>query len=311
MNADVTICIPTYRSREFIDRTLACARGQTHGAVRIVVSVDLCDDGTEEICHRHAREDARIEVRVQRERRGWSRNANAALDGVGTEFFFLYFHDDIIAPTYVDALRRALLARGDAASAHCDLVEFGLQDEVKPAHAYEGSTLVRLVDFMMTRRGATLRSLVRQQALPRPLRFPAIAGDNHWTAFVFHLELLAAGPAVAVHEPLYRRGQRHGSLTRSEGWAPRTVDTLLKGREQSHVLLTRLIDDAIADAAERRVAHQCLALFQRLFVREQEAALGSPPADLGPLDSPVAGVLPADAEAWVRAAESRLSQYER
>ena len=74
--ADVTICIPAWHAEPFIARTLACARAQTHKNLRILVSVDQSTDGTEAVCRSQAAEDSRIEVRVQKERLGWSRNAN-------------------------------------------------------------------------------------------------------------------------------------------------------------------------------------------------------------------------------------------
>jgi glycosyltransferase involved in cell wall biosynthesis len=305
---DVTICVPAFRAHDFIDRTLHCARAQTHERLRIVVSVDPSDDGTEDICRRHAREDHRVEVIVQAERLGWSQNTNAALARVETDFFCTYFHDDIIEPSYVGTLLDALKADPGAASAHCDLAEFGLSDLVRPAHAYCGSTLTRLVDFMMTRRGTTLRSLVRRRALARPLRYPLIHGDSHWTAYVFHLELLAAGPAVAIGQALYRRWQREDSLTRSDGWAPRSLASLLQGQRESHDLCLAIIRGSIVDPDERRVAEYCLDLFQRLVVHEQ--GLDRPIDSLcpQPMTSLVAKVLPPEAAAWVRDAEDRLRQ---
>ncbi len=102
MSGDVTICIPTWQAASFIDRTLSCARAQTYPLLRIVVSVDRCDDGTLALCQAHAKNDSRLEVIVQADRLGWSGNANAALDRARSEFFCLYFHDDVITPDYVD-----------------------------------------------------------------------------------------------------------------------------------------------------------------------------------------------------------------
>jgi glycosyltransferase involved in cell wall biosynthesis len=116
--ADVSVCIPAYEAAAFIDRTLACARRQTHARLRILVSIDASEDATESICRRHAAGDPRIEVLAQPRRLGWSENANAVLARVRTPFCFLYFHDDIIVPDYVARLREALLQRPDAASAH-------------------------------------------------------------------------------------------------------------------------------------------------------------------------------------------------
>ncbi len=270
MKPNVTICIPAYRSASFINRTLDCARAQTYRAIRIVVSVDLCDDGTVEICRRHAREDERITLLIQNDRLGWSGNANAALDSVDTEFGCLYFHDDIIEPTYVARLLNALAARSDAASAHCDLVEFGLVEEVKPAHTYDGAPMRRLIDFMMTQRGTTLRSMLRMNGAAGKVRFPRVHGDNHWAAYVFHLRLLAAGAAMAVHEPLYRRWQREGSMTRSAGWQPDDLNAMLLGQRQAAELCLKVIDEVARSAEELDAGRYCFYLFQSLFTRRQQ-----------------------------------------
>ena len=318
VDADVAICIPTYQAEAFIERTLTCARRQTHERLRIIVSVDVCEDRTAEICQRIADEDPRIRVIIQDERYGWSLNANAVLDAADCEFFFIYFHDDIIEPTYVETLLAALSQRPDAASAHCDLVEFGLLDEIKPAHTYDGSTLHRLVDFMMTKRGTTLRSLVRRSAIGDSLRFPLIHGDNHWTAYVFHMILLAAGPAIGVHQPLYRRWQRQGSLTRSKGWEHENIQSVLLGQRDSIAHSLAVIDATLADADERATARFCLNLQQKLYLRQQQIRLGNRDAidallpavvpyrgDATSLKSPVFNT---DTEAWVRDAEARLQK---
>lgn len=320
MNPTVTICIPTYRSEGFIHRTLGCARAQTHTKTRIVVSVDACDDGTVEVCMKQAQVDARIEVLVQPERLGWSQNANAALARVDTEFSCLYFHDDIIEPTYLEKLLGALTERTDAASAHCDLVEFGLAEGIKPAHAYEGPPPRRLIEFMLTRGGPTLRSLTRTAMFAAPLRFPRLDGDGHWTAYVFHLRLLAGGPALAVHESLYRRWQRDGSLTRSPGWQPEELGRMLRGQSQAAQLCLGILDGVSATPDEHRTARYCLQLLQLLFTRRQQLRMRSFEA-IGPKDLAgrlgaeeaciVPGVLDQEAQEWLRHAESQLATLDR
>ena len=52
--AEVTVCIPAWQAEPFIDRTLGCARKQTHSRLRILVSIDASDDATAEICQAHA-----------------------------------------------------------------------------------------------------------------------------------------------------------------------------------------------------------------------------------------------------------------
>lgn len=319
MEADVTICIPTYKSEDFIDRTLHCARSQTYGKISIVVSVDHSEDNTAEICERHAGEDGRIKILLQPERLGWSRNANAVLDCVDTDYFFIYFHDDIISPDYVEKLLKVLAERPDAASAHCDLLEYGLEDIVKPANTYDGPTLRRLVEFMMTQRGTMLRSMVRRKFVGDALRFPSIHGDNHWTAYVFHLLLLAAGPAVGLHETLYRRWQREGSLTRSKGWNSESLDDVLRGQKESTRLCLDLIGRVLCEKDEIMAARYCLRLFQMNFIRNQQQRLNTnetiSSCSLSPLLDPSVlylkpCVLDAEARAWVKAAEMKLGENE-
>jgi len=319
VSATVTICIPTYRSEDFIARTVECARSQTYPDLRILISVDPAGDGTEQACHRVAREDARVEVVVQPERLGWSGNANAVLALVKSEYFFLYFHDDIIEPTYVETLLAALQQRPEAASVHCDLVEFGLVETTRPANAYEGTTLRRLVEFMMTQGGTTLRSLVRKSKVGETLRFPRLHGDSHWTAYVFHLTLLAAGPALAVHQPLYRRWQREGSLTRSEKWLADDLEEVVRILKDGADRCLALLDEHLFDPAELRTARYCLRLFLMTFLCRQQLRLG----DLRPVDSgelsplleaggvaDLPEVLDAEAKAWVTDAERKLAGFQ-
>lgn len=273
MDNKVAVCIPTYNSEQFIAKTLACAQDQTHDNIEIIVSVDLSEDGTEEICRAHAKRDKRIVVLKQDSRLGWSQNANASLDAVSAPYFFLFFHDDFIENNYVEVLLNTLISDPEAVSAHCDLEEFGLLNEIKPANEYLGKPLNRLVEFMMTQGGTTLRSMVRKSGVGQMLRFPRLKGDKHWTAYAFHMRLLAAGPSRAVHQVLYRRWQRKSSLTRSEDWQNRNLESLLSGQSESMRCCLDVINRHIEDEESRKVARYCLKLFQFNFIRSRQAVL--------------------------------------
>jgi glycosyltransferase involved in cell wall biosynthesis len=267
----ISVCIPAYQAESFIDRTLACARSQTHDHLQIIVSIDHGGDSTADVCNMHAREDARVTIIEQASRLGWSQNVNAALDAVQGEYFFIYFHDDVIEPNYVERLLLALEARPDAVTAHCDLLEFGLMDELRPAHAYKGSAAHRLAEFLVSpEKGTTLRSLTRSSLLNGGLRFPKIPGDNAWSAYPFHLIQLAAGPALAVHETLYRRWQRPGSLTRVKEWRPSDSSGMLKSMTLSGAICQDIINGAVEDTAQRRAVRYCLEIFMLLYARRQE-----------------------------------------
>ena len=186
--------------------------------------------------------DSRIDVRVQKERLGWSSNSNFLLDQVDTEFCFLYFHDDIIEPTYTERLREALDQYPEAKSAHRDVEHFGNQQRIEPGCTYDGTAAKRLVRRLVGPVSAELlRSLLRSELVAGGLRFPLIAGDGFWRCRPFTVNLIAAGPARRVPEVLYRRWHREGSLTTT--WQPDREDALIDGQQQSTALCLSIINN--------------------------------------------------------------------
>jgi tetratricopeptide (TPR) repeat protein len=325
---DVSVCIPTWQSAEFIERTLRCAREQTHAAIRILVSVDLGCDGTAEICKAVARQDSRIKVIVQSERLGWSQNCNALLDAVETEYFFFYFHDDIIEPGYVEALRAALLARPDAGSAQCDVQAFGLRDTFLAGTAYPGPAAERLIQYLVGPRGYPLRCLTRrmppqeragrEDPLSDGLRFAAIPGDTFYAAAPYMLAVAAAGPMLHVAAPLYRRWFRPGMMT--ESWSTTPVDEVVAGLRESMRLCAAVIDRALDSAAERALTGFALTLMIMTQLRGQELRLRVPALIAPEAISPALGrqaVLPEGLESldpavqsWILRAQAKLQLIE-
>jgi hypothetical protein len=272
---DVTICIPAWQAEAFIDRTLWAARRQTHADVRILVSVDHGEDGTAAICRAHARDDARIEAVVQAERLGWARNVNFLLDRVSTEFYFLYFHDDVIDESYTERLLEVLRRRPDAGSVHCDVGHFGGSDAVSLGREYVGSGARRLITFLYSPvRGSPLRSLTRTDLLRSGLRLPVAAEGGFWANQPFLMRLLAAGPALRVPEVLYRRwDKRQGGLT--DGWTRFTLDQVVTGYRTNTRLCLGILGGVPATADERELLSFGLCLYMMAQVRQAEARLGT------------------------------------
>jgi glycosyltransferase involved in cell wall biosynthesis len=322
--ADVTICIPAWQAEPFIARTLDCARAQTHRDVRILVSIDRSDDATEAICRAAAQGDARIDVVAQPERLGWSANANWLLRAVDTPWFFLYFHDDEIAPVYVERLLAALRARPDATSAHCDLEKYGRQSLVERGTAYDGRAAERLVAYLAEEtKGPLLRGLLRSELAKGGLCFPEIAGSGNWRVPPFAMRVLAEGPSVYVPEILYRRWMREGSLTAT--WNPATAEELLEGQRRCIELCLAEIDAADATPAERAVARFALAVRMLIRTRTSERLLPlealidraaiaplcadlQPPGDLWMLEPALAAAV---RSAWERLLELELQIAKR
>lgn len=270
--ADVTACIPAWQAEAFIDRTLRCATEQTHSDLRILVSIDASTDATLQICEQRARADPRIEVIAHEERLGWAGNVNFLLDRVNTEFFFVYFHDDIILPHYTEQLLRELRKRPDAASVHCDMGHFGGTDRVALGRSYEGSVARRLLTFLIApHKGPPLRGLTRTDALGDG-RVPTDDGGL-WAGEPYLLELLAAGPAVHVDEALYLRwDQRAGGVT--EGWKRLSREQIVSGLQANAGATLDAIGRADVSGSERRMLIFVAYLRLMLRVRTIERRLG-------------------------------------
>jgi hypothetical protein len=270
----VTICIPAWRSESFIEGTLRCAQDQTHSKLRILVSVDACDDATAEICQAHARADQRIEVFVQKERLGWARNVNYLLDRVQTEFYFLYFHDDVIEKSYTARLLARLTDRADAISAHCDMGHFGAPAAVSIGRDYEGGPVARLCTFLLAPdRGSPLRSLTRTSALRGGLRMPTDAPDGFWANEPYLMRLIGAGPALRVPEILYTRwNRREGGLT--AGWTSLKREQIVAGLRANTQTALGIIDDIPATETEREVLRFAAYIFMLRKVAYVESASG-------------------------------------
>ena len=272
----VTICIPAWRSEAFIERTLGCALGQTHAKLRILISVDQCEDATFSISETFARADSRIEVFAQMERLGWAANVNFLLERVQSPFFFLYFHDDIILPAYTERLLKALRKRPDAMSAHCDMGHFGESEHVSNGCTYAGSAARRLaIFFVAPERGSPLRGLTRSHILGSGLRMPTAAVGGFWANEPYLLRLLAAGPALHVPEVLYLRwDQRKDGLT--EGWKDLSPAQVVSGFQTNIASALAIIVEATSPA-ERDVVVFCLYVHMMLRVRDFEYKAGIAP----------------------------------
>jgi hypothetical protein len=312
---DVTLCIPAWQAADFIDRTLRCARDQTYGALRILVSVDRCEDGTEEICRRHAREDRRVEVHAHRERLGWARNANFLLDRSGTEFAGIYFHDDVIDRTYVERLVAALRERPDAASAHCDVAHFGGGERPAAGHAYEGPAWQRLLAHLVVeQKGALERSMLRAELTEGLVRVSTGPLAGAFAQHPFMMRMVAAGPALRVPEALYRRwASRRGGLT--DGWLSLPFEEILEGHRATAEDGVRIIDGLDPAPEERATLLFGLFVFMTGRLRRAEIRHDAPslhPADrlapelAGVSMPPAVGRLPSPLRDWCEEAYERV-----
>lgn len=118
----VAALLPAWQSAGFIQATLDCLSDQTYENLRVIVSVDLCEDDTYAICLAHARRDPRFQVVQQAQRLGYVGNCNFLLGQSDADYVMFAFHDDILAPDYVATLVNELDRRPEAVMAFSDVL---------------------------------------------------------------------------------------------------------------------------------------------------------------------------------------------
>lgn len=280
---DVSILIPAYESASFIDRTLLFARGQTHGNISIIVSVDVSTDDTADIVRSHCAADARVTLHQQGARLGWAGNVNFLLHQVETPYFFIYFHDDILLPQYTQHMLQALQGAPEAAGVYCDMGHFGASDKVSSGPAYSGSTTARLLQLMLApERGSPLRALLRSTVAGH-VRLPDLGAGGFWANEPFLMDMLAAGPLHHYPQVLYLRwSQRAGGLT--DSWKDLPPGQVAHGwRANVEARLASIERAAVPEGDRRALQH---ALFLAVFpvvkdlCDEQGQHVFAAPADL-------------------------------
>ena len=107
-NPRVTALVPTYNGAQFIQRTLDSLAAQTWTNLEILIGDDCSTDDTLQIVRRFASEHPDTRVLEREANLGWLRNSNELMARAHGELMFFAFHDDVVAPTYVEELVRAL-----------------------------------------------------------------------------------------------------------------------------------------------------------------------------------------------------------
>ena len=299
MTGEVTILIPAYAAEAFIDQTLHFARGQTFREIEISVSVDRFDDTTFERVQQHARSDKRVRAYRQPERLGWAGNVNFLLDQVRTPYCFIYFHDDILLPNYVERLLPTLKRDASAALVHCDVRYIGAATSVLRARENARPLRERLLQFMLAPdRGAPLRGIIRRDVMG-DVRLPDDAPQALYANEIFLLEAAVRGPLLAEREILYINW-----ANRPDGLVARWNQVSAEGaRAGVRSILDRaagILGRAAVSEAERDQLRFASFLWLKRFIDDAETRAGARlyqrPSDLHP--SFDAAAWPVDLTAW-------------
>lgn len=219
MNASprVVACVPAYKAAAFIAPVLDSLAAQTYPNFAVLISVDVCSDGTAELCETFAASRPNVTVIRQTQRRGWIGNSNALLQAAGGDFVFFAFHDDPLEPRYVERLVDAFARRPHAVVAYADMYTHA---GISTYDALDGVSdrfeRIRRLMFVYEKWWIPFRGLVRRDALRRvgglrPLPFGEESADWLWL-----LRLAREGEFVRVPEPLITKVVRPAGV--AAGW---------------------------------------------------------------------------------------------
>ena len=132
----VTALVPTYNGAAFIDRTLDSLAAQTWPHLEILIGDDRSTDDTLDVVRRFAMGRPNVRIVERDANLGWLRNSNDLMAGADGELMFFAFHDDVVAPTYVERLVGALRGNDRAVLAFSDLHVHEL-DGSEHLHAFD------------------------------------------------------------------------------------------------------------------------------------------------------------------------------
>ena len=108
----ISIIIPVYNVRNYLDRCMDSVVSQTHSNIEIIVIDDGSDDGSEDICDKWKRRDSRIKV-FHKKNGGASSARNLGLEHAQGEYIGFVDSDDYIKNDMYEELLKYMDERTD------------------------------------------------------------------------------------------------------------------------------------------------------------------------------------------------------
>lgn len=217
-NGLVSIVIPVYNVRPYIEEALDSVVFQDYGNLEIIIVDDGSTDGSGEVCDEYAARDGRVTV-IHQENRGLSAARNAGLDRVTGEAVAFLDPDDAYCPNYVEAMHAAMVREG------VDLVvcQYTMHTETGRLRRKGGEMAAPSAVQGRYDRAAALRALadgaishaawnkLYRRGLWRDMRFPE--GHVYEDVDTTYRILDRCKAVFVLQQPLYLYRRRPGSIT--------------------------------------------------------------------------------------------------
>jgi GT2 family glycosyltransferase len=274
MQERVTIGVPVYQGKPFLEESLESVRKQSYPEFEVIVSLDGPDPECEEICQKFLA-DSRFRLVVQPLRLGWMDHTNWLMSQVNTEFWHLQEQDDVIEPTFLELLMKYAHRHPNIAAAFGDVRTFGNLEIHITMSSVIGSAVMRQVKLIHDHfQGVVPLGLIRSEAL----RMAGGLQGNEFENFAADTALMSGlarwGELHRLPLDLYRK-RVHSKSTHSTWW-DWPMDRQIKAW-QAHCL--NVLEQAmLTEATAQELRFLWLAIIERL-VSPRTAGLFLPIAE--------------------------------
>ena len=228
----VSIIVISHNYGRFLAEAIESALAQTYSPFEVLVIDDGSTDDSVDVARRYV---DRVRVLTQANL-GVERAGNRAVDEAHGEYVVRLDADDVLEPTHVEELWRALRRSPDAAYAYCRPRLFGARSGLMRCLPFSAYVLVKRANFVPATALTAKADFVAVGGYSEDLGEHALEDWDLW------LRLLEAGRrGTYVREPLVR-WRRHPEGSRNPESAQRIEDAIAFMRNR-HRSLGRRMDD--------------------------------------------------------------------
>jgi len=213
----VSVCIPTFNHAHFLSDAIGSVLAQTYRDFELVVVDNASTDDTPEVVRAYMARDPRIRYVRNPANLGAQRNLNRCVESASGEYVNVLCADDLLAPTALQELVRALDRHPRASLAACARVM--VDADLRPLRVLSFSRKAELVGGgEVIRRCLTSGNVIGEPSAVLLRRADAARGFDERFRQLIDLEmwchLLTKGDLAFVPEPLCRFRWHEGSETR-------------------------------------------------------------------------------------------------
>ncbi len=251
----ITVCIPAYRSHDFIAKTLSSVQDQTFSDFDVRVAIEPTDDHQLTLDSiKPFLADARFKAAVNQSVLGWAENVGSLLTQVDSPLFVVLPHDDSWSADYLERLHAAIELNSDACVAYSDIQQFGAKAGVTTFNVDNSSVFNRLLTFYYaSAEGFIWRGLTRSSVLERT-PFPTNDYAGFAVECIWSSVLLTRGEALRVPGPRYfKRIYPPNSRNVSGKWRRGTSDDWILNALKVHRKQLMLVLKKAALGEEERL----------------------------------------------------------